>query len=212
MADEPNYCYATTFFEVLCSKFVIAQLIFNVLASFLGPLATFYLLFGYLSEGPYEWSSGPLVGVVVGSLAGSPILIFALMPIGLPEAVARGWFPKLREKSLEDRSLLFSILKWRWSTLRNLAIGILVGIVYVPVALLLARYVFGPSLGTWTLIWFNVVYEVLLAVPVLCLGLLGYALESNLEITVERMSDNPNCCLRLLYRTLVSLRMTICPY
>jgi hypothetical protein len=221
--------YAKTPGDVLKSKFVISQLVFNIIASFLGPLGTFYLLFGYLSVGPYAWSDGALVGVVVGSLAGSPILIFALMPVGLPEAVEKGWFPRLREKGLqagqsgEDEEhlaqqcwwlfpLLLSILKWRWSTLRNLAIGLLVGVVYVPIALLLARYAFGPSLGTWTLIWFNVVYQVLLAIPVLLLGLLGYALEPNLEITLEQMSSHPNCGLRLLYRALVSLRMTICPY
>lgn len=234
--------YAHTPDDVFKSKFAIAQLVFNILASFLGPLGTFYLLFGYLSQGPYEWSSGPLVGVVVGSLLGSPILIFALMPVGLPEAVENGWFPRLDEKSLlggqgksscvendDERSLsqlhadewrqcwwmfpwLLSILQWRWSTLRNLAIGMLLGVIYVPVALLIARYALGPSLGTWTLIWFNVVYEVLLAIPVLLLGLLGYALEPNLEITLERMSDHSNCGLRLLYRTLVSLRMTIYPY
>lgn len=223
--------YAKTPGDIFKSKFVIAQLIFNILASFLGPLGTFYLLFGYLSEGPYKWSSGPLVGVVVGSLLGSPILIFALMPVGLPEAVDNGWFPRIREKALvvnrqggEDEEhlshecswwmfpWLLSILKWRWSTLRNMAIGMMVGVVYVPIALLLARFALGPYLGTWTLIWFNVVYEVLLAIPILLLGLLGYALEPNLDITLELMSLHPNCALRLLYRTLVSLRMTIWPY
>jgi len=220
-ASTPKF-YARTPGEVLSSKFVIAQLVFNMLASFLGPLGTFFLLFGYLSQGPYEWTSGPLMGVVVGSLAGSPILIFALMPVGLPEAVEKGWFPRLREKDLgtaEDEvpcwwmfPLMISILKWRWSTLRNLAIGLLVGVVYVPIALLVARYALGPTLSTWTLIWFNVVYEVVLGIPVLLFGLLGYALEPNLEVTLERMSSHPNCGLRLLYRALVSLRMTICPY
>ena len=210
MADDTKQ-YASSTKEVLISKFVISQLIFNVLASFLGPLGTFFLLFGYLSEGPYDWSSGPLVGVVVGSLAGSPLLIFALMPVGLPEAVENGWFPRLSAKTLEDWWML-NILKWRWSTSRNLAIGLLVGIVYVPVALLIARFGLGPSLGTWELIWFNVVYEVLLAIPVLLLGLLGYALEPNLDVTIEYMSNHPNCSKRLLFRVLTSLRMTFCPY
>jgi hypothetical protein len=170
-------------------------------------------LFGYLSEGPYAWSSGPLVGVVVGSLAGSPLLIFALMPVGLPEAVENGWFPRLSEKTLEDRHRwLLHILQWRWSTSRNLAIGVLLGIVYVPLALLIARFGLGPSLGTWELIWFNVVYEVLLAIPVLLLGLLGYALEPNLDVTIDYMSNHPNCAERLFFRVVTSLRMTLCPY
>lgn len=228
--EETPKFYAKTPADVLKSKFVIGQLAFNIVASFLGPLATFYLLFGWLSEGPYEWSSGPLVGVVVGSLAGSPILIFALMPVGLPEAVESGWFPRLRETSVVGPSngsgdddetsgrpwwffpLLVPILKWRWATLRNLAIGLLIGVVYVPIALLIAGLALGPALSTWQLIWFNVVYEVLLAIPVLLYGLLGYALEPNLELTVQQMSSHPNCGLRLLYRSLVSLRMTLCPY
>jgi hypothetical protein len=237
--------YAQTPRDVLTSKFVIAQLVFNIIASFLGPLGTFYLMFAYASEGPYRWNGGALAGVVVGSLVGSPILIFLLMPVGLPEAAEKGWFPRLRvekggvgggqptnrdveedapDQQEEDQHSydlaqcwwmfpwLLTILKWRWSTLRNLAIGMLVGVIYVPIALLIARYALGPSLGTWTLIWFNVIYEVLLAIPILLLGLLGYALEPNLETTLEQMSSHPNCGLRLLYRALVSIRMTIFPY
>jgi hypothetical protein len=205
--------------EVCRSKFVIGQLVFNVVASFLGPLGTFYLLFGYLSEGPYEWSSGALLGVVLGSLVGSPILIFALMPVGLPEAVASGWFPILPQMTLvEDLqrvwwlpASMMPLFKWPWSTQRNLAIGMIVGVVYVPVALLLARYTFGPTLSTWTLIWFNVVYEVALAVPILMLGLIGYAVEENLEHTLQQMSDDPNCTRRLCRRSCMSIRMALWP-
>lgn len=208
--------YAKGPMDVIRSKFVVAQIIFNVVASVLGPLGTFYLLFGYLSQGPYEWNSGPLVGVVVGSLACSPILIFALMPVGLPDAVEKGWFPRLRLQPIEEyprwMGLLLPILNWRWASLRNVALGLLIGIVYVPITLLLARFAVGPTLDTWTLIWFNVIYEVLLTVPVVTLGLLGYSLEPNLNLTISKMSDHPNVFLRILYRTGISLKMTVCPY
>jgi hypothetical protein len=208
--------YAKSPYDVLKCKFVVLQVVFNLLASFLGPLGTFFLLFGYLSEGPYAWSSGPLVGVVVGSLAGCPILIFALMPVGMPEAVERGWLPRLR---LEDcppwmlRWLPFlnDHPRWRWATVRNLALSLMVGVVYVPIALLIARYALGPNLETWTLIWFNVAYEVLLALPIVALGLLGSAMEHNLDRTIEQMSMHPNVVLRYLYRSLTSLKMTVCP-
>lgn len=239
--DDSSLFYVDTVGQVWSSKFVLGQLLFNVLTSLVGPLGTFYLLFGHLSQGPYEWYSGPLLGVVAGSLAGSPILIFALMPVGLPEAVAYGWFPRITEKSIRleaekhsswwlpwwlssrsssssssssSPSLMMSILKWKWSTQRNVAIGLVVGIFLVPSTLLLARFAFGPTLSTWTLIWFNVVYEMVLCVPVLLYGLLGYALEDNLEATLERMKDqhHHNGVVRLLRRTCASLRMTFSPY
>jgi hypothetical protein len=198
--------------EVLRCRFVVAQVAFNAVASLLGPLGTFFLLFGYLSQGPYEWNTGPLVGVVVGSLVGSPILIFALMPVGMPEAVETGWFLKLR---LEDcPTWLQPLLKDRcqWSTTRLLLLGLVVGVVYVPIALLLARFAVGPTLSTWTLIWFNVAYEVCLAIPITALGLLGYAVEDNLDRTLARMSQNPNVIQRLLRRCGSSLKLTLCPY
>ena len=204
--------------DVLFSKFVIGQVIFNVIASFLGPLGTFYLLFGYLSQGPYEWSSGPLVGVVVGSLVGSPLLIFALMPVGMPEAVENGWFPCLRTQDCPPWMMtgIFWFLgeqsSWRWALKRNIMLAIVLGLIYVPFALLLARYAFGPSLSTWTLIWFNVVYEVLLAIPVTALGLLGYSVQHHLEFTLSRMSSNPNVAKRLGWRILSSLKLTFWPY
>uniref|UniRef100_A0A7S3P496 Uncharacterized protein n=1 Tax=Amphora coffeiformis TaxID=265554 RepID=A0A7S3P496_9STRA len=231
--QEEGVYYVETIGQVWTSKFVLGQLLFNVLASFVGPLGTFYLLFGHLSQGPYEWYSGPLLGVVAGSLAGSPLLIFALMPVGLPEAVEYGWFPRITEKSLQleaekqsswwllwwlsggsSPSMMLSILKWKWSTQRNVAMGLVVGIFLVPLALLIARFAFGPTLSMWSLIWFNVVYEVVLCVPVLLLGLLGYALEANLDATLDRMEDqhHPNSVVRLLRRTCASLRMTFSPY
>ena len=51
------------------------------------------------------------------------------------------------------------------------------GLVYAPLTLLLARFAVGPQLSTWTLIWFNVIFEVLLAPAVTCFGLLGFAME-----------------------------------
>mmetsp|Transcript_32122 Transcript_32122/g.58073 ORF Transcript_32122/g.58073 Transcript_32122/m.58073 type:complete len:258 (+) Transcript_32122:32-805(+) len=217
--DEPPSPddYAKNPAALLRCKFVQAQVAFNAIASFVGPLATFYLLFGYASQGPYEWNSAPLVGVVVGSLAGSPLLIFALMPVGMPEAVERRWFLRLRSANCPP--WLVRVLPylndnprcWRWATARLLVLGFIIGVVYVPIALLIARYALGPTLSTWTLIWFNVVYEVCLAVPVTALGLLGYAMEPNLDWTISRMSTDPRTVRRLMSRCLASIQMIIWP-
>lgn len=215
---ESHRVFAKSPSDVLCCKFVVAQVVFNIIASLLGPLGTFYLLFGFLSEGPYSWSSGPCVGVVVGSLAGSPLLIFALMPVGMPEAVQKGWFLPLRLEKCSPwlRRFLFYLDEsnscWKWATPRLLALGLMLGIVYVPIALLIARYALGPTMSTWALIWFNVAYEVLLAIPVTSLGLLGYAVEHNLEFTLSRMSSNPNVAKRITLRCLSSLKMIVWPY
>ena len=68
----------------MTSKFVLFQVFVNTIGSLIGPLITFYLLFGVASQGPYEWNGSQLIGVVVGSLVGSPFFIFALIPVGMP--------------------------------------------------------------------------------------------------------------------------------
>jgi hypothetical protein len=215
--STPIRVFAKSPADVLRCKFVVAQILFNVVASFLCPLGTFYLLFGLLSQGPYVWSSGACVGVVVGSLACSPLLIFALMPVGMPEAVQKGWFLPLRLEKCSPWLLrvlfyLDDAPRWRWASARHLALGLMLGIVYVPIALLIARFALGPTLSTWTLIWFNVAYVVLLSIPVTALGLLGYAVEHNLDFTLSRMSSNPNIAKRLLFRSLSCLKMIVWPY
>ena len=124
--EEEVLYYASNVRQVVLSKFVISQVIINTLGSFIGPLITFYCLFGLLSQGPYVWNGSQLVGVVVGSLVGSPLFIFALMPVGIPEALKNGWFYKLRVKDVHPKWLLcvFPFLRddnriWRYSTIRK---------------------------------------------------------------------------------------------
>lgn len=194
--------------QVLKSPFVLIQLAINGILGFLGPLATFYLLFGFLSQGPYDWYGPQLLGVVLGSLVGSPILIFALMPVGLPEAVEKGWFPKIAKDKLQPTWLQWFI-DWKWATARNIAWTLVVAIILVPISLLIARYGLGPTLTTWQLIWFNVVYEVVLAVPVVVLGLIGYSV--HVDAICDPMSQHPNPFKRLIRRVGASLKMSVCP-
>ena len=75
--------------------------------------------------------------------------------------------------------------------LRHVMLGLTLSIVYVPVPLLLARFVVANAEGsmtTWTLIVFNTTFETLLALPCTALGLLGFAMQPNYERTLEVMS------------------------
>ncbi|KAL7454377.1 hypothetical protein ACHAWC_006019 [Mediolabrus comicus] len=215
--EEEELYYASNVRQVVLSKFVITQVIINTLGSFIGPLITFYCLFGLLSQGPYVWNGSQLVGVVVGSLVGSPLFIFALMPIGIPEALKNGWFYKLRVKDVHPKWLLcvLPFLRddkriWRYSTIRNCMLGLICGIIYVPLAILIARYGVGPTLTTWELIFFNVIYLVCLAPPITIFGLVGYAMEQNINVIVAKMNNDPNPLKRVLRRIVVSIGMTLC--
>ena len=207
------YC-ATNIQQVITSKFIILQVIINTVGSFIGPLLTFYLLFGVASTGPYVWNGSQLVGVVVGSLIGSPLFIFALMPVGMPEALKRGWFYAIKIDNVSPRWLfILPFLRdksiYRYAMARHVVLGLILGIVYVPIALLIARYCF-ETLSTWELIFFNVLYLVCLAPPVVIFGLVGYAMEYNLTLVIDQMSNDPNPCKRLTYRSGVSIRMILC--
>lgn len=209
--------YATNIQQVTTSKFVLFQVFVNTIGSLIGPLITFYLLFGVASQGPYEWNGSQLIGVVVGSLVGSPFFIFALIPVGMPEALKRGWFYQLRMEDVVTPGgywlLLLPFLRdgkiWRYAMIRHVVLGLILGIVYVPIAILIARYGFG-TFSTWELIFFNVIYLVCLAPPVTIFGLLGYAMEHNLSMVIEQMSNDPNPCKRLVFRSAVSIRMIVC--
>ena len=212
--DTILYPYATNIQQVITSKFVILQVIINTVGSFIGPLATFYLLFGVASTGPYVWNGSQLVGVVVGSLIGSPLFIFALIPVGMPEALKRGWFYTLKVENVSPRWLfVLPFLRdksmYRYAMARHVILGLILGIVYVPIALLIARYGF-ETFSTWQLIFFNVIYLVCLAPPVTIFGLVGYAMEYNLTLVIDQMSNDPNPCKRLIYRSGVSIRMILC--
>ena len=47
----------TTVRGVLSSRFMLSQVLFNMVGSATGPLLCFYLLFGVISTGPYSWDA-----------------------------------------------------------------------------------------------------------------------------------------------------------
>ena len=69
-------------------------MIFNTLTSAGMSLLMFFLLFDMASDYPpdYPWYSPNCVGVVVAStIFVCPVLVTALAPAGMPEAVDKGW-------------------------------------------------------------------------------------------------------------------------
>ena len=175
----------------------------------------FALLFAVLKQGPYESDGPELVGVGWGSLIMSPLLIFMMMPVAMPEAVEAGWFKPIRLETCGRWRFFLPFLGthrcWRWAPARHLCLGGLVGIVYFPSLLLIAHYVMGPSLSTRTLIWFLVCYTAALAPPVTALGCLGYAVEHNLAPTIGMMRPHKNPCIRTLKRAARAIGMYLCP-
>ena len=96
LALFPEEAYAESVSAVLCSKFVVVQVILNVVASIVGPIVMFALLFAVLKQGPHDSDGPELVGVGWGSLIMSPLSIFMMMPVAMPEAVEAGWFKPIR--------------------------------------------------------------------------------------------------------------------
>ena len=211
----PEESYAESVSAVLCSKFVVVQVLLNVVASIIGPIVMFALLFAVLKQGPYESDGPELVGVGWGSLIMSPLLIFMMMPVAMPEAVEAGWFKPIRLETCGRWRFFLPFLGthrcWRWAPARHLCLGGLVGIVYFPSLLLIAHYVMGPTLSTRTLIWFLVCYTAALAPPVTALGCLGYAVEHNLAPTIGMMRPHKNPCIRTLKRAARAIGMYLCP-
>ena len=128
----PEESYAESVAQVLCSKFVVVQVILNVVASIIGPIVMFALLFAVLKQGPYESDGPELVGVGWGSLIMSPLLIFMMMPVAMPEAVEAGWFKPIRLETCGRWRFFLPFLGthrcWRWAPARHLCLGGLVGV------------------------------------------------------------------------------------
>ena len=86
---------------VLCSKFVIMQVVFNAITSVVMSLLLFWLLFALASEGPYEWWHPNFIGVWIGSvMVVTPTSVMGLAPAGMPEALDKGWFFLVKKEDL----------------------------------------------------------------------------------------------------------------
>lgn len=220
-SELPDDCYGTPF-EVLTSKFVLVQVVFNAISSVVMSVLMFYLLFVVIPVPPHEpllmypWYSSNLLGVVMGSVCVvSPTLVMILAPAGMPEAVDKKWFRVVRYSDCPPwmlRALVFlgPHKRWRRGLLRHVALGLTLSLVFIPVPILLARYVVVDKAGqmtSWTLIWFDTAYETILSLPCTALGLLSFSMEPNYARIREVMSTpgamQPNPVKRLVHRVFV---------
>ena len=133
--------------QVLLSVFVLLQVAFNCASSIVMSLGLFTFLFAYLSSGPYEWYHPNAIGVIIGSAVFvSPALVMSLAPAGIPEAVEKGWFFVIDPADCSPRMLrLMPFLSphpcFRKGWCRHLALGLWLSILYIPIPILLVRFV-----------------------------------------------------------------------
>lgn len=208
--------------QVLLSPFVLGQLVFNAISSVACSVGVFYLLFAVLVVPPgepllvYHWTSPNCIGVVVGSaLVVSPTLVMILAPAGIPEAVDKGWFFVVRASDCPPWMLRFlpflrSHERWRRGMLRHFVLGLQLSLLFIPVPLVIAWKLVADADGnmtTWTLIWFDLVFETVLTVPCTLFGLLAFAMQGNYERVKETMSEDPHAGRRLAKRIVGCLRL-----
>ena len=208
--------------QVVLSPFVLGQVVFNAISSVICSLGMFYLLFVVLvvpAGDPLpiaKWYSPNLIGVVVGSVViVSPTLVMILAPAGLPEAVQKGWVCVVRQCDLPPWLLRCAPFlgphpRFRRGLMRHLCLGLELSVLFIPVPLLLARYVVADRYGemtTWTLIWFDLVFETILSAPCTIFGILSFCVEENYDRVVATMSTEPHPVRRLLRRILGCLKL-----
>ena len=87
------------------------------------------------------------IGVIIGSAVFvSPALVMSLAPAGIPEAVEKGWFFVIDPADCSPRMLrLMPFLSphpcFRKGWCRHLALGLWLSILYIPIPILLVRFV-----------------------------------------------------------------------
>ena len=190
---------------LLCSPFVVTQVVFNVVASFGGPLLCFYLMFA--SGGPYPWLSGEVLGPIIASPIAGCVCSLAFAPLSMPEMTAKGWFGIVLPADVRRISYVFPFLgrakAWRIGVVRHLMLALLLAVVVIPPALVLVSpLVFGPDLGAWTFIWLAIAYISVLPIVIIPLGLLGFAIEPNYARVQALMSNDSRPMRRLLLRAM----------
>lgn len=191
--------------DVLLSKFVLAQAAFNMFASFCGPLIFFYLIFVVLLGGPFDWNSGPALGVGLASPIASAVLALAFASMEMPAAVDSGWLPTLAMSDRGCAAALPFLGRGSWlrvGVARNAMLGLCAEVLLVPIYFLVLRFALGPSMSAWTFVLASVTYiGVVIPLFVVPLGILGYALEPNFERVRATMADDvERSCIGVLLR------------
>ena len=105
---------------------------------------------------------------------------------------------------------LGSHVRWRRGILRHATLGLILSTAFIPIPLLIAAFCVADEhgqLSTWTLIWFDLIFETILTVPCTLFGLLAFAMEPNFERVHATMSQDPHPMRRLAKRICGCLRL-----
>mmetsp|Transcript_26647 Transcript_26647/g.74488 ORF Transcript_26647/g.74488 Transcript_26647/m.74488 type:complete len:249 (+) Transcript_26647:78-824(+) len=231
--DDEGDGYGPKYFlspgQLLATPFVIGQTLFNIVASFCGPLFFFWIIFHKLPSAKpcYAWYSGEVLGPVVITPLASSILALAWAPIGIPDALPKRWFAYVRERDVSTGPLSFVwFLRYRYGILRHCMMGLLLSCVAIPIMLALVVFIFAESdsvygdrpddpgsaglpagecyngqLTAWTQTFVSVTYIGILPIIIIPLGLLGFAVEPNLD-RVNKIFEGKNIILKGLYSPL----------
>lgn len=189
--------------QVVCSAFCFAQIILNVTLSLVFPLGFLWVLFSpqsFISSKPtYAWDDPTPLGVVVASPWIGTLISCGTLPVGLPEAMANGWFGELKPNSARCVGVALPFLRLP-HVFRHLACGSVAALLYIPAGLCAFRYLLGPTLRADAMVIACACYIASIPVLVVPLGLLGFAVPGNCERVRRRMPTDGHPVLRVLRR------------
>ena len=187
--------------QAMTSPFMIGQLILNVACSYGGVFFFFWLIFIFFGPDKYGCYSSQVLSPILISPFATPILALAWAPIGMIDAIEKGWFGFVSDEALESGIFKFLPLKPQIGFLRHCLIGLQLAIVAIPIMMLIV--VFGIAsdesdlysdgldcvLTDWEQVVSCVTYIAILPLYVIPVGLLGFAKESNMERVYRILSD-----------------------
>jgi hypothetical protein len=178
---------------LLCTPFVIFQTILNVVLTYGGVFFCFWIIFVVFGKDAYGCYSPEVLSPILISPFATPILALAWTPLGMIDAVEKGYFGSVRTEYL-SRGIwtLFVFLKPQIGVLRHIILGIQIAIISIPIMMLvvvfgIASYDDLESIGSncsitdWQQVISCVTYIGILPIFIIPLGLLGFASERNLE-------------------------------
>ena len=181
--DENGTRRFTSLRSFLCTPFCMGQLIFNIVCNFLGPFCLYIVVF--LNAGPERWNGKPMMGIMLTGPFVSALLGLTWLPLGIPEAAAKGWFGIVEPESVSCLLRALPFLLWRRSVLRHLGVGFVAFCIWSPTVLVLDRFVAaleqdGPqAMSAQAFVVFAPTCIAFMALITIPLGLLGFALPDN---------------------------------
>ena len=188
--------------QVMTSPFMIGQLILNIVASYCGVFFCFWLIFIVFGPDEYGCYSSQVLSPVLISPFATPVLALAWAPVGMIDAIEKGWFGFVHDSELEGGIFRFlPCLQPQVGFFRHCLLGLELAAFAIPIMMLIV--IFGIAsdqtdelsdgldcvLTDWEQVISCVTYIAILPIFVIPIGLLGFAKESNMERVYRVLSD-----------------------